>query len=315
MRAITFRSAVLALALALAGAGASAAAQGKTAKKIQITPTKALDGAKVIALQVWAENLTAGTEARYGIAPTNEAIPVRLGDRVRVRLVGTAIEADGDGVEVPILARFAEAPGTRMLDIRERGSNWVVVDVHSRDLGRNDGRAQLAYEVTGRYDLRPAMTEGRITFDLGTRGAGAPITTFPGGVSDRDRHRRAEELATVLYDGILRVEPRAAQLVSTFDTDADTIYRLGYQGVVQVALNRAAEAERRDIYRGASSTEVVGHLYRVLLGRNGSDQQIWNSDAGFADNVRRYEREGLESVVATIVRSEEFQRVHNVAGL
>jgi hypothetical protein len=303
----TLRSAALALGIALAGAGGALAAESQKAQKIQITPR--LDGARVIALQVWVENLTAATEARYGLAPSSEAIPVRLGDRLRLRLVGTALEADGDGVEIPIQARFAEAPGTTRLDIADRGSNWVVVEIGSRERGRNDDRAQLVFEVTGRYDMRQAMQEGRITFDLGGRGS-APIGTAP--VEDRDRLRRSEELAALLYEAILRVDSRAVHLVSGFDEAVDRIYRFGYDGLVQVALDLAREADRRDTYRGARSTAVVGHLYRLLLGRSGGDEELLRGDAGFAGNVRLYERDGIAAVVDTIVRSGEFRDVQDL---
>ncbi len=306
MNTTTLRSAALALGLALAGVGALSAESQTAVKKSQAAPR--LDGAKVIALQAWVENLTAGTEARYGIAPTAEGIPIQIGDRLRVRLVGTAIEADGDGVEVPIQARFVEAPGTHRLAIEERGPNWVVVRIGDRDGGRNDDRAQLAYEVTGRYDLRQAMQQGRITFDLGGRGSAA-IGTRP--VEDRDRLRRSEELAALLYDSILRVDSRAVHLVSGFDEAVDRIYRFGYDGIVQIALELAREAERRDTFRGVSSTDVVAHLYRRLLGRSGSDSEL-RSDAGFSGNIRLYEREGIVALVDTIVRSDEFRDVQDL---
>ncbi|MGH9361473.1 MAG: hypothetical protein ACRD2T_06105 [Thermoanaerobaculia bacterium] len=311
MKNTSHRIAAAAFALALAWAGAAAAEQNKDAKLAKQKPV-VTDGAKVIALQAWVENLTAATENRYGIAPTNEPVPVDVGDRLRVRLVGTMIEADGDGVEVPIQARFSEAPGTSRLDVLERGSNWVVVRIGERDRLRNDDRAQLAFEVTGRYDMRANLQEGRITFDLGGRGSSG--LAVGSGVTDRDRWRDAERMTSLLYDAVLRVDPAGERYVSGFQENVEEIYRLGYEGIVQVALELAREAQERNVYRGVPATEVVGHLYRLLLGRTGSDSQL-AGDPGFVANVRSLERSGrLYDLIETIVRSEEFHRVHDLAG-
>ncbi len=307
--------AALALGLALPAAAAAGAVQARQpTTTVQVEPR--LDGARVIALQVWAENLTTGAEARYGIAPTNQPVPAALGDRLRLRLVGTALNTEGKGVEVPIEARITEAPGTRRLEVLERGANWVMVRVGDRDGGRNDGLAQLAFEVTGRYDLRPAMMQGRITLDLGTR-PGIPGGVAPPGppLSEAERRRRAEELATVLYQGILRVDPQAVRLVTGFDGAVDQIVRQGVPGLRDLALEFARQHELealRDRDARPAPIAVVGHLYRVLLGRSGGDQEIAASDPGFAENVRRYERGGMVDVVHVIVHSREFVEVHRL---
>jgi hypothetical protein len=305
----THRIAAAALALALLGAG-GAAADHKTDKATtkQIAATA---GAKVIALQAWVENLTAAAEARYGIAPTNEPIPVNVGDRVRVRLVGTAIEADGDGVEIPIQARFSEAPGTSRLDILERGPNWVVVRIGDRDRLRNDDRAQLAFEVTGRYDMRNNLQGGRVTFDLGGRGSSS--LGLSQGATDRERWGESERMTALLYDAILRTESSSLRLGSGFREDVEQIYRDGYEAVIQVALDLAREAQERNVYRGHPASDVVAHFYRTLLGRTGSDSQL-ASDPGFVANVRSLERGRLYDLIETIVRSEEFHRVHELTG-
>lgn len=314
MHRTSHRTAALALGLALLGAGALAAAPKDKLKKqtIKVTPTtQTADGAKVIALQVWVENLTAGTKARYGVAPTAEPIPARQGDRLRLRLVGTAIEADGDGVEIPIEARFEHPSGRHALEIEERGSNWVMVE----SLGRDTDHVQLAFEVTGRYDLRPAMTQGRLTFDLGAGGAGGIGTSIGGTpITDRDRLRRAEELASRLYQSILRVDDRAVRLASGYDEAVDRIYRHGPDGAFQIAVELAREGESRQVYRGVPSRDVVEHLYRTLLVRTVSDEELL-ADNGFVGNVRLYEREGLDAVVDVIARSSEFRDTHDLGRL
>ncbi|HVF60615.1 MAG TPA: hypothetical protein VNJ70_12485 [Thermoanaerobaculia bacterium] len=305
----THRIAAAALALALLGAGGAAADHKKdTVAAKQLAGTV---GAKVIAVQTWVENLTAGAESRYGIHPTNEPIPVNVGDRVRVRLVGTAIEGDGDGVEIPIHARFSEASGSSRLDILERGPNWVVVRIGDRDRRRNDDRAQLAFEVTGRYDMRNNLESGRITFDLGGRGGSS--LGLSQGATDRDRSRESERLTTLLYDAILRENPSSRRNDSEFREDADRIYRDGYEAVVEVALELAREAQERNVFRDHSAREVVAYLYRTLLGRSGSDSQL-ASDPGFIANVRQLERGRLYDLIETIVRSEEFHRTNSLTG-
>jgi hypothetical protein len=295
---------VLALGLALAALATGGVVHAqKPTTTIEVQPR---EGTKVIALQVWAENLTTGAEARYGIAPTNEAVPVAPGDRVRLRLVGTSINAEGKGVSVPIEARIGEAPGTRRLEVLERGANWIVVRVGERDTGRSDDLAQLAFEVTGRYDLRPTMTQGRITLDLGARVV-AP--------SPSERRQAAEELATLLYRGILRVDPQAVRLVSGYEQAVDQIERRGYPGLVDLARELARQVELdalRSRTARPAATAVVGHLYRVLLGRSGSDQELAASDPGFAGNVRRYESGGMVDVVEVIVNSAEFAQVQRL---
>ena len=304
------RIAAAALALALLGVGGAAADHKKdtvTAKQLANTV-----GAKVIAVQAWADNLTVGAaETRYGIAPTNETIPVNVGDRVRVRLVGTAIEGDGDGVEIPIHARFSEASGTSRLDILERGPNWVVVRIGDRDRLRNDDRAQLAYEVTGRYDMRNNLESGRITFDLGGRGGSS--LGLSQGLSDRERLRESERLTALLYDALLLEDTSSLRRDTDFNGNVDRIYRDGYEAVIEVALDLANQAQERSVFRGHSAQEVVAHLYRVLLGRSGSVSQL-ASDPGFVTNVRQLERGRLYDLVETIVRSEEFHRNHNLTG-
>jgi hypothetical protein len=305
----THRIAAAALALALLGAGGAAADHKKDTVNAKQLP--ATVGAKVIALQAWVENLTVGAEARHGIAPTNEAIPVDVGDRVRVRLVGTAIEGDGDGVEIPIHARFFEASGTSRLDILERGANWVVVRIGERDLRRNDDRAQLGFEVTGRYDMRNNLESGRITFDLGGRGSSS--LGLSQGVTDRERFRESERLTTLLYEAILRDSPSSLSVDSDYREDVERIYRDGYEAVIEVALDLARQAQERNVFRDHSAREVVTYFYRQLLGRSGSDSQL-AADPGFAANVRSLERGRLYDLIETIVRSEEFHRVHSLTG-
>src|SRR5919106_45071 len=122
---------------------------------------------KIIAIQARVGGTT------YGVAPNEEQIPVNVGDRVRVELVGTSIEG-GRGVERPVNARFDVAAGRGRIDIAQSGANWVVVNVRN---GGDNGTAQLGYTVNGNYDMKGSLHSGRITFDIGddrggSRGSG-----------------------------------------------------------------------------------------------------------------------------------------------
>jgi hypothetical protein len=301
------------LALALVGAAPEAGAQVREKK---VDPSKqavqAQKGAmRVIALQVRVEDLdNRGLDAgqrpnRYGLAPTTETIPLRDGERVRVHLVGTAIEADGDGVEAPVNARFRVVSGNRSLDVGRTGPNWAEV------VARADGSAQLGYTVTGNYDMKGALREGRITFQVGggaMGGVAAPPLTRP---AQGDRWNKAERLAGLLYRGILQ-QPLQGEGARA---DVEHIYRLGYGGVLEVAEELASEADRvdRGRYRGEEGAiERVGELYRVLLGRNQSNRDLWDGDRGFRGNVGEFRERGVGAVVDSIVNSEEFRSVQEM---
>lgn len=300
------------LALALVGAVPEAGAQVREKKADPNKPLAAQKGAMpVIALQLRVEDLdNRGFDAgqrpdRYGLAPTTETIPLRDGERVRVHVVGTAIEADGDGVEAPVNANFRLVSGNRNLDVTRTGSNWAEV------VARGDGTAQLGYNVVGNYDMKGALREGRITFQVG----GAALGGVPGspvtGPVRGDRWDKAERLTGLLYRGILQ-QPLQGEGARA---DVEHIYRLGYGGVLDVAKELAREAEPADRgrYRGEEGAiERVGELYRVLLGRNQSDRELWETDRGFRGNVGEFRERGVDAVVESIVNSEEFRSVHEM---
>ncbi len=253
---------------------------------------------KVIAIQVFADPAGSGSAARYGVAPENEAVPVTPGQRVRLTLIGTAL-IDGDGEEVRINASFEVASGD--LSITGRGSDWVDVVVGR---GTNGVAGQIGYRVTSDYEMRGALSSGRITLQVprGSGGGQSGGDNQGGGHDNGGNSSRREKAATVtraLIEGILN---------TTFDADRDRewvseVYEGGYDSVLSVADDLARQAVRRGAARDAE--ETVHRLYRFLL-RRPSDKI--ESDDGFWNNVAEMRKSGLPNVVQTIVGSDEFSR-------
>ncbi len=246
----------------------------------------------VIALQTYVE----GRNETYGVKPA-EAIPVNPGDRVRIHLVGTAI-INGNGVERRIPARFSVAAGKGHIDIVQTGPDWALVQVNSR----GDGLAQLGYEVTGNtYEMKSGLRDGRITLQIGDGPESSPGSL---GNVDRVRWDRARDLTDQLYRSILGVAPQGAMA----QKDLEHIYEMGAIGVRDVALALADDANSRfDRLSQDDAVDVLGDLYRGLLRRPGSDDQLWDQDPGFRTNVDTLQRQGYEKIVQVILDAPEFR--------
>ena len=253
----------------------------------------------VISLQARVD----GRGESYSIK-SDEPIPIRVGERLRVELVGTVM-VNGSGVERPINAQFREAAGRQSIDIVQTGPNWVVVE--ARNQGGN-GLAQLGYVVNGNYDMKGGLREGRITFEIGEGFRG----TQPSQGVQGDRWNRAQDLNWRLYTSILNQDPRG----TTAENDLNHIYRLGYGGVRDVALELAREAnlDNRRLSED-DAVAILGDLYRGLLRRNASDRELWDTDRGFRGNVQALRDHGLERVVQSIVDSAEFRSVNQMSEL
>lgn len=255
---------------------------------------------EVIALQTYVQ----GRSETYGVKPA-ETIPVRAGERIRINLVGTAI-VNGTGKERPINARFSVAAGRDQLNIVRSGPNWVDVQVGSR---KDDGVAQLAYEVTSNYEMKGGLKSGRITFQIG-EGTSSPGQVGSGsGINDRDRWNRAQQLTAQLYRSILGTEARG----DLAREDAEYIYDMGSNGVRDVALALADDAGTRyDRLSEDEAVEILGDLYRGLLRRSGSDSQLWDQDSGFRNNVNTLRRQGFEKMVQIILDAPEFRTANDL---
>lgn len=287
---------IFAAALLVAAPTLSAQSAPRQTAPRQATPQQRNAGTEVIALQTYVE----GRNATYGVKPA-EPIPVRVGDRVRIHLVGTAI-VNGNGEERRIPARFTVAAGRGQIDIVQTGADWALVQVNSR----GNGIAQLGYEVTGSYEMKGGLREGRITLEIGEGVAeNAPISSV-----DRVRWDRAEDLTEQLYRSILGAAPQG----NVAREDLEHIYAAGAEGVREVALALAEDAGTRyDRLSQDEAVEVLGDLYRGLLRRTGSDSQLWDSDSGFRTNVDTLRRQGYEKIVQVIVDAPEFRTANSLA--
>jgi len=254
---------------------------------------------KVIAIQVYADPAGSGGEARYGVAPENEAVPVTPGERLRLTLIGSAL-IDGIGKEVRINASWSVASGD--LQIAGRGDDWVDVVVGR---GTSGVAGQIGYQVRDNYEMRGALSSGRITLQVqrgsgggGNSGGGSHGGGSHDGGGNSSRHEKAATVTRALVEGILN---------TTFDANrhgewVDEVYEEGYDGVRSVANELARQASRH----GSEDAEAtVRRFYRILLRRNADQIE---SDDGYWNNVKAYRKTGLQNVVETIVGSDEFSR-------
>jgi hypothetical protein len=269
-----------------------------TVVALAAVPAAAVAQMKIIAVQAKAGGTT------YGVAPNQEQIPVNVGDRVRIDLVGTSIEA-GRGVERPVNAHFNVAAGRGQIDIAQAGSSWVVVNV------RAPGEAQLGYSVAGNYDMRGNMRDGRITLQIADTGRHRGFESMGGpGRGGNERWDRAQDLTRRLYRGILGSDPRGDEA----RRDTEVIARDGSAGVRSVALDLADSVRRNHNYRLGEdeAVRVLGNLYRGLLGRSSGDRELWDRDRGFRGNVDTLRRDGMVRIVDVIVTSDEFRSVNHI---
>ena len=266
-----------------------------------LAPAAPANATKVIALQY--KLFDANGQQRGDTTGVGESASVRVGESVRIEIVGTAI-IDGIGQEVPIDATFNVAAGRESIQLGRSGDNWVTVSVR----GGAGGRAQVGFAVSGDYELRGRDTTGRVTLEI------------EGGESDEAEDSgsaTAEEVTRALYRSILNSRSSHGDM----QEDIDRIEEQGYRGAVEVAAELAEEAQsqgfgRSERERGYEAEDIrrVGALYRGLLKREQGDDELWGEDSGFADNVRGLHRRGLEALVQTIVGSSEFQQAWGFTG-
>ncbi|HXO22760.1 MAG TPA: hypothetical protein VOA87_22800 [Thermoanaerobaculia bacterium] len=285
MRVKTLRITALALA-ALATVGGVAAAP-------------AFAAVRLVDLQVKVQDRPGGRAPEmYTLSPA-QSVPLAVGETIRVSLVGIT----AGGAQVPVNARFSEAAGKASIELGKSGGNWVIV----RGTGSGgNGLAQIAYQVVGNaYTMKGGFASGRITFQMIAQAALSRHDNRPGDA----RQQQAEDITRALYSTLLRQgldSDRARQ-------DAATIDRRGYAGIQEVAISVARDAESQQIFAGRPSREVMGELYRGLLRRTQTDEQLWEQDRGFRAGVDELNRRGLAGMVQTIVRSPEFREANDLA--
>jgi len=229
---------------------------------------------------------------------------VYVGETVRLELVGSAIIGNV-GREVPIEARFEVAAGKGAIEIVRTGGSWVDVAVRG---GSGNGLAQVGFTVTGNYEMRGKNTFGRLTLEIQNNGS---ASTGADNGWDASSNQSVRTLTETLYRSILNspATGREAQI------DFERIRSGGQQGALEVALALARDADQQGfgrsvLRRGYEDEDIrrAGGLYRSLLRREQSIEEIWRLDRGFQNNVRVLHERGLVSLVDSIVGSEEFAR-------
>src|SRR5262249_40283792 len=120
----------------------------------------------------------------------------------------------------------------------------------------------------------------------------------------------ARELTETLYRTILHAQAsgREARM------DYERIRSYGQQGAVDVAVALARTADQQGYGRSGrgrgyedEDVQRVGSLYRSLLKRQQTIDEMWHTDRGFSGNVRLLHDRGLVPLVETIVGSDEFR--------
>jgi len=291
---------VLAAALTTALAAPSpAAAQIAADRPTAVAPA----GVQLIDVKAAITDPETGERRLHDIQPA-EHVPLRVGERVHVQIVGTAM-IDGTGREVLLPVRFEEGPGDWRIDTAPHGEHGVTVVARTaEDRGREGHHSQVLYTIQGDYDVRRQLAEGRITFVIGEQVVADPEPVIA--PQARERWQRAERIADDLVAIRYAGESRAdAGLV-------ERIYLSGATEVRQIASTFAQEAVRARQLENRAPWDVVGHLYRELLGREGSAEDLWQADAGFRGNMRLLMESGYPALVSALVGSPEFARNHEL---
>ncbi len=257
---------------------------------------------KIIALQY--RLFDADGRQRGDVIGVGDPARVFVGEAVRLELVGSAIIGNV-GREVPIDARFEVAAGKGAIDIVRTGRSWVDVAVRG---GSGNGLAQVGFTVTGNYEMRGKNTFGRLTLEI--HESGRPSSGSENN-SDQSSYRTVRELTETLYRSILHSPATGREA----HIDFERIRSGGQQGALDVAVALAREADQQGFGRsqrgrGYQDDDVrrAGELYRALLKREQSVEEIWRLDRGFQNNVRVLHERGLAPLIESIVGSEEFAR-------
>ena len=294
---------VLPLAAVLTAALAAPAAAQVQADRATVAPA----GVKLIDVKAAVTDADTGERRLYDIQPA-DPVPLRVGERVHVHVVGTAV-IGGKGREALLPVRFEEGPGDWRIDTAAYGDHGLTVvarQPNEDDRGREGSFSQVLYTIEGDYDVRRQLAAGRITFDIEEQTASTtdPVVS----PETRDRWLRAERIAAGLEairygDG----RPDAALV--------ERIYLSGETEIRQIASTFAQDAVRAREIENRAPWDVARHLYHELLGREGSAEELWAADAGFRGNVRLLIDSGYPALVSAIVGSQEFARNHELDAL
>lgn len=313
MRTPSIRLAFSGALAALLLAPTLAPAQPRERHEPQPTPT-------IRQLQV-AVTRPGGHERPRYLDPGDE-LELRIGESVRLQLVGTPVGGSAASVAVP--ARLAELAGKQTIEVSEvdeRDGSALLTAVRTRETGPHEPSALVSWEISGAVERTHGVPKtGTISIEVLDR-AGRRVGPGDDGDHDRGDHGRDDhdrgdhgrddhdsggpaDLIAMLYQGILLRAPDpdgAAPRVRAIEEQ-------GYPGLLAQARQIAESTESRvGVYdKGITNPQRLAALYRELLGREAGevDHDVWSGQ------LRQLERGEIAGVVESILRTSEFTRSH-----
>lgn len=280
----TLAAVALALAAAL-GAGAQESRVGEPPP----------DGTRLLDLEIRVTDLATNRTVSYD---AGQHVQLTVGDRVRIDLVGSALVGGvGRGVALP--ADWEVGGGGWRIEATPTAEGGVVVHAlrpDSDDRGRPGRLTHVDFDLRGRYE--PArFASGGVTLEIAPR----EEATAPS-----ERWQLSERLASDLAQVLLVDSPQV---------DENWIARIhdaGLTGARAIGRQLAADALRDRRLEELPPWEVTAHLYRHLLGRQGTAAELWRRDPGFWESVELLDQRGYATLVDTLLQSRELAERYQV---
>jgi hypothetical protein len=167
--------------------------------------------------------------------------------------------------------------------------------VHAAQGAGDDERpSQIRFELRGQYEP-PRFASGFVTFEI------APRTQPQAPAESRlISERVARDLAHLLLVDSPRVETAWVERIE----------RGGEAEARAVARQLATTATQSGRLAEMPPWEVTAHLYRHLLGRQGTAADLWRTDAGFRGNIELLQKRGYPALVDAVLASQEYRSRH-----
>jgi hypothetical protein len=282
------RSIPLFAALGLTAGLTLALAGTTTAQQVRVGPAPP-DGTRLVDVEVHVTDLATNRTTTYELG---QHVPLTVGDRVRVDLTGSAL-VDGVGRRVALPADFTAGGGGRQLGLAPTREGGVVVHA-AQGAGDDERPSQIRFELRGQYEP-PRFASGFVTFEI------APRTQPQAPAESRlISERVARDLAHLLLVDSPRVETAWVERIE----------RGGEAEARAVARQLATTATQSGRLAEMPPWEVTAHLYRHLLGRQGTAADLWRTDAGFRGNIELLQKRGYPALVDAVLASQEYRSRH-----
>lgn len=278
-----------AVALALAAAVASGA------QEVRVGPPPP-DGTRLLALEILVTDLATNRTVAYD---AGKHVPLTVGDRVRIELVGSAL-IDGVGRGVALPADWVVGGGGWRIEAAPTAEGGVIVHAlrpDSDDRGRSGRLSHVDFELRGRYEPQ-RFASGGITLEIAPPAAVA---------APSERWQLSERLAHDLGHVLLVERPQIDE------GWAVRIHDTGLTGARALGRQLAATALRDRRLEEMPPWEVTAHLYRHLLGRQGTADELWRRDPGFWESVELLDERGYATLVDTLLQSRELAERYQLA--